>query len=68
MPLTCLHCPSGLCAECLADYEEDPLTYLEFGAHPEGEENWRALQEEIAADARRREWPAPNCNSDDIPF
>jgi hypothetical protein len=51
--LTCTHMDAGLCAECQGDYDEDPSAWLEYGRHPEGERNWRALREEMAADSAK---------------
>lgn len=49
--MTCIHAAAGLCPACQAEYDYDPGAYLEYGDHPAGLANWRALWEEIAYDA-----------------
>ena len=49
--LTCTHQAAGLCADCQADYDEDPAAWLEFGNHPEGLARWNAEQAMIDRDA-----------------
>jgi hypothetical protein len=62
-PPSCIHTNgAGLCPDCQAEYDSDPMAYVEYGEHPEGRENWRALQEEIA-----RTPPAP-LPDPDLPF
>jgi hypothetical protein len=39
----------GLCAACLRDYEEDWESWVEFGPHPAGHENYQRLLDELAA-------------------
>lgn len=62
--LTCIHAESGLCPACQAEYDEDPRAYLEFGDHPQGIANWKALQEEMAAEPE----PGPAVDMSDVPF
>ena len=62
---TCIHQAKGLCADCRLEYETDPGSWREFGRHAQGEANWRALQEEMAAQPAIV--PAP-ANDTDIPF
>src|SRR5262249_53714744 len=50
-PPTCIHAARGPCPACQAEYDEDPQAYLEYGDHPQGLANWRALQAEMAAGA-----------------
>ena len=53
--LTCIHNERdnlpGLCPSCQEDHDTDPGAWLEYGGHRQGIENWRALQEEMAAHA-----------------
>lgn len=69
--LTCTHNErdgkTGLCPTCRAEYAEDPSAFIEYGAHPQGEANWRALQEEIAAD-NAASGPVPPDAWVDVPF
>lgn len=58
--LTCIHEDDGLCPTCEAEYEADPLSWLEYGQHPAGLENWQRLQDELAADR-------PPEHNDDMP-
>lgn len=55
-PPPCIHSPDGrtLCPDCQATYDGDPESYIEFGDHPAGLKNWRALQDEIARGAEER--------------
>ena len=53
-----------LCDDCHRQWRVDPQAYLEFGPHPEGQDNWQQLQAEVAADAAG---PAPPAG-DEIPF
>ncbi len=62
--ITCIHATAGLCPKCQADYDADPLAYLEYGDHPAGIANWRALQEEMAANLSRPVLP----QDDSMPF
>lgn len=49
-PPPCIHGDgTNLCADCQADYDYDPLAYVEYGNHPDGIERWRELQAEMAA-------------------
>jgi hypothetical protein len=67
-PMTCIHTTEGLCPACEEEYLEDPGAWLEFGNHQEGIENWKRVQEEMAADAELREMARPTPQDDDIPF
>ena len=52
-PPPCIHGDgTNLCPACAAEYEEDADGYLSFGEHPAGQENWRRLCAEIAAEVR----------------
>lgn len=64
--LTCIHQPGGLCPACREDFEADPSAWLEFGDHPAGRANWRALLDDIAADAART--PPAAASDSEIPF
>ena len=66
--LDCVHREHGLCPDCQAEYDYDPTSWVEFGRHREGEANWLALQEEMAAEAAR--WASLPAPVDDptIPF
>lgn len=47
----CIHCPAGqICDACRADHDEDPEAWIEFGEHPQGEENWKREEASILAD------------------
>lgn len=69
MNLTCSHRlaegKEGLCPECEADREEDYLAWMEFGPHPQGEQNWADLQREMAEEAAI---PKPPPDTSDVPF
>ncbi len=39
----------ALCPACCADYDEDPMAYFDYGAHPEGVRRWNMLQADITA-------------------
>jgi hypothetical protein len=62
----CIHVAHGLCRNCLDEYLEDPQAWEEFGDHPQGIANWRALEDEIA---REQVWltDLPE-QDDDVPF
>lgn len=54
MPVTCIHFKAtpvpgshNLCSNCLAAYQDDPESYLEFGDHPDGIQNWLDLEAEM---------------------
>ncbi len=50
--LTCTHMPAdvtGFCPACQADFDAEPLEYLEFGYHAAGEQRFAELQAELAA-------------------
>lgn len=68
--MTCTHNliagKPGLCRTCQEEYDYDPQAWIDYGHHPQGEANWQALQDEIAADAANR--PAPSEPDPDIPF
>lgn len=64
----CVHMDEGLCAECQADYDEDPSAWDEYGNHPVGLANWRALQDEIAAEAERVRSLPPMQDDPSIPY
>lgn len=53
--LTCNHMlgRTGLCESCKMDYEDDPESYREFGAHPVGVANWVKLRSEMASEAAK---------------
>jgi len=36
--MNCLHCETGLCPECQADYDTDSQAWLEYGQHAEGDQ------------------------------
>jgi hypothetical protein len=56
---------TGLCVACQAECDMDPDAFFEFGQHPQGEANWKALQEEMAAEmASWDDWEP----DDSIPF
>ena len=62
-PPACIHGDGqSLCPSCQADYDYDPSAYVEFGEHPQGIANWRDLQEQIAADAAKHPYVAPDPN------
>ncbi len=74
--LTCNHRltrgQEGLCLVCRRLYAADPQAFREYGPHVAGEENWRKLLDEIAADndsekAVGNERPSPDV-FDEIPF
>lgn len=44
---TCIHRQSGLCPDCQADFDADPMAWIEFGNHPQGLARWQDLQEEM---------------------
>ena len=47
-PPPCIHADGKtFCPECRWAWEYDPDSYLEYGDHPAGLKNWRALQKEI---------------------
>ena len=63
---TCIHQPRGLCPQCQADRDEDPVAWLEFGAHTDGLRQLADLQAEIdTADDRPQQ---PMSQGSDIPF
>lgn len=66
MPLTCTHAERGLCAQCQVEFDEDPMAYLEYGSHPDGEARWKALLEEMAQRPERPE--PPGYDDSHIPF
>lgn len=48
--LICIHQGAGdhgLCETCEEEFAADPLSYYEYGDHPEGVKRWRELQEEL---------------------
>ena len=47
----CNHRIDGLCPACQADHDEDPSAWEEYGNHPQGQANWQALLDDIAAEA-----------------
>jgi len=49
--MTCIHSTTGLCPDCQANHDEDPTAWMEYGNHPDGIARWKALQEEMAAEA-----------------
>jgi hypothetical protein len=53
-----------LCPNCLAEYSEDPVAWLEYGEHPAGIANWRSLREEM----NRAQEPTPSEAWDGISF
>lgn len=57
--LTCIHSSIGLCDQCKADYDEDPLGWYEYGDHPAGIEAFAAVQKEMDEMARRLFAPKP---------
>ncbi len=65
--LNCIHTETGvgLCEQCQADYDEDPMAYVEFGYHPEGIRRWREEEASILAD---RVVPFTTPVDQDIPF
>ena len=67
---TCVHVAGGMCPSCLADCEEDPIAWLEYGNHTEGLDRWRMLREEKAQMYRRQDEVEPEdaANDDDLPF
>jgi hypothetical protein len=68
-PTPCIHTDGkGLCPACQADYDADPSAWEEFGQHPAGIANWRALEEEIAAEAERIRKLPPVPDDPTIPF
>ncbi len=69
-PVPCIHSHDGrsLCAACQEEYDIDPSAYDEFGQHPAGIENFRHLEEEIAADAAREAALPPGEPDSNIPF
>ena len=67
-PYTCIHADSGLCDTCQADWDYDPDSYAEFGDHPEGLARWRALQEEMTAEAARIAALPSEVDDPSIPF
>jgi hypothetical protein len=71
IPATCIHQPTGLCPACQAEYDEDPVAWMEYGDHPAGLANWRALQAEMDEQAQRPHQDdsgAGNVGDDVIPF
>lgn len=63
--LTCVHAPAaGLCPECQAAYDEDAISYIEYGDHEAGLRNWAALEAELAA----RPAAVGVATDDEIPF
>jgi hypothetical protein len=68
--LTCVHSIAGLCPACQAEYDEDALAFLEFGAHPAGLRRYRELLDEIAADQKRerRAEAGPYPDEGEVPF
>lgn len=65
-PPPCIHGDGRtLCADCQADYEYDPESYIEYGDHPAGLARYREMMEEIAKDAAAQPYVAPDPN---IPF
>lgn len=69
MHLTCVHAAAGLCPACLADYEEDPLAWLEYGDHPSGVRRSAELAAELAAEVAQTPPAArPAAGDDEIPF
>lgn len=63
--LTCVHTAAGLCPACQADYEADPIAWIEYGDHPDGIRRSRDLAEELAA---RPVVVAPPVDDSDIPL
>lgn len=61
--MTCIHSDTGLCPDCQADYDVDPLAWLEFGLHTEGIARWNTLRAEIAAQE-----PDEPIDWTDVPF
>ena len=65
-PPACIHGDGkSLCPSCQACYDYDPSAYIEYGDHPQGIANTKALDEQIAADAVSQPYVAPDPN---IPF
>jgi hypothetical protein len=60
--MICTRRDSGLCSACQADYDEDPLAWIEFGDHPAGQSRWAV---EVAAAAA---CPAPSPDQTDYPY
>jgi hypothetical protein len=60
--LTCIHAANGLCPDCEADYDYDPIAWVEFGNHPQGIANWEAELKAI------EEWQQPSEPDPTIPF
>lgn len=53
---SCQPCPMAdnapsLCPKCQAEFDEDTSAYEEFGEHPDGQQRWRQLREEMATEA-----------------
>ncbi len=67
-PTPCIHSPDGrtLCPACQADYDEDPLAWESYGAHPAGIANAEALEREIAEHFTAEGPPPPV--PEDLPY
>lgn len=62
--LTCIHARDGLCPDCATEFDEDPMAYHEFGAHPAGIARMAELDREMS----EREPEAPCDDMEGIPF
>ena len=47
--MTCIHCEYGLCQLCQELHDEDPGAWREYGYHPAGIANAKALKEWMEA-------------------
>lgn len=68
-PTPCIHGDgTNLCSDCQEEFDTDPGAWEEFGEHPQGAANWKAMQEEMAAEAERVARLPPAVPDPNIPF